>query len=55
MPLTYKIAENNYINSELAKPENSATNVPGKMNESIVKTQEERKEYLQSLANGSVN
>ena len=38
---------NNYINSELAKPENSATNVPGKMNESIVKTQEERKEYLQ--------
>lgn len=44
---------NNNINSELQKPENSSTNVPGKMNESIVKTQEERKKYLQSLANGA--
>lgn len=44
---------NNYINSELEKPENSETNVPGKINESITKTQEERKKYLQSLANGA--
>ena len=42
---------NNNINSELQKPDNSSTNVPEKMNESIVKTQEERKKYLQSLAN----
>ena len=44
---------NNYINKELEKEENSVTNVPGKMNQSIVKTQEERKEYLESLANGA--
>ncbi len=43
---------NNTVNKELEKEENSETNVPGKMNESIVKTQEERKKYLQSLANG---
>lgn len=41
---------NNYINSEL---ENSSSDVSGKVNESIVKTQEERKRYLQSLANGA--
>lgn len=46
---------NNNINKELEKDENSATNVPSKMNESIVKTQEERKKYLQSLANGATN
>ncbi len=46
---------NNNINNELQKEENSATNVPGKVNESIVKTQEERKKYLQSLANGATN
>lgn len=44
---------NNTINNELSKTENSETNVPNQMNESIVKTQEERKKYLQSLANGS--
>ena len=44
---------NESINSELQKPENSQSNVSGKMNESIVKTQEERKQYLQSLANGA--
>lgn len=44
---------NNYINKELEKEENSSTNVTNKMNESIVKSQEERKEYLQSLANGT--
>lgn len=43
---------NNNINNELSKQENSASNVPGKMNESIVKTKEERKKYLQSLAGG---
>jgi len=43
---------NENINKELQKEENSASNVPGKMNESIVKTQEERKQYLESLANG---
>lgn len=42
---------NNNINKDLEKDENSVTNVPNKMNESIVKTQEERKKYLQSLAN----
>lgn len=46
---------NNNINRELEKSENSSTNVPSKMNESIVKTQEERKKYLQSLANGDIN
>ena len=46
---------NNNINNELQKEENSATNVPGKVNESIVKTQEERKKYFQSLANGATN
>ena len=35
------------------KDENSATNVPSKMNESIVKTQEERKEYLESLSSST--
>lgn len=44
---------NNIINNELQKEGNSATNVPGKMNDSIVKTQEERREYLQSIANGT--
>lgn len=44
---------NNTINNELSKNENSETNVPNKMNESIVKSQEERKKYLQSLANGA--
>ena len=44
---------NNNINQELQKPENSSDNVSSKMNESIVKTQEERKKYLQSLANGA--
>lgn len=41
---------NNVINKELQKNQNSESNVPNKMNESIVKTQEERKKYLQSLA-----
>ena len=41
---------NNYINSEL---ENSSSDISGKVNESIVKTQEERKKYLQSLVNGA--
>jgi len=41
-----------YIHKEMEKDGNSADNVPGKMNESIVKTQEERKKYLQSIANG---
>jgi len=40
---------NNVINKELEKEQNAETNVPGKMNEGIVKTQEERKKYLQSL------
>lgn len=40
---------NETINQELSKDENSEANVPGKMNESIVKTQEERRKYLQSL------
>jgi hypothetical protein len=40
---------NNYINSELEKSE---SDISSKVNESIVKTQEERKKYLQSLANG---
>ncbi len=40
---------NNMINKELEKEENSEANVTEKMNESIVKTQEERKTYLQSL------
>ena len=44
---------NNIINSELQKDENSASNVPGKINESIVKTQEERKDYLESLSAGA--
>lgn len=44
---------NNNINNELQKQDNSETNVPSKMNESIVKTQEERKKYLQSLANSA--
>lgn len=44
---------NNNINQELQKTENSLDNVTSKMNESIVKTQEERKKYLQSLANGA--
>ena len=48
----FSTIRDNYLNSELAKPENSSSNVPGKINESIVKTQEERKDYLQSLANG---
>lgn len=43
---------NNNINKELEKSENSASNVPGKINESIVKSQEERRKYLQSLASG---
>ena len=43
---------NNTINSELSKDTNSETNVTTNMNESIVMTQEERKEYLQSIANG---
>ena len=43
---------NNTINKELEKQENSESNVTNKMNESIVKTQEERKKYLQSLTNG---
>lgn len=41
-----------YIHDEMEKDGNSADNVPGKINESVVKTQEERKKYLQSLANG---
>lgn len=41
---------NEQINSELGKSENSLSNVTGKINESIVKTQEERKKYLQSIA-----
>ena len=44
---------NNAINKELQKEENSESNVPGKMNESIVKTQEERKKYLESLTYGA--
>ncbi len=45
------IRENN-INTELAKPENSESNITEKMNQSIALTQEERRNYLQSLANG---
>ena len=41
-----------YIHKEMEKEGNSAENVPGKINESVVKTQEERKKYLQSIANG---
>ena len=41
---------NDYINKELQKEENSMENVTNKMNESITKTQEERQEYLESLA-----
>lgn len=41
-----------YIHGELKKDGNSAENVPGKINESVGKTQEERKKYLQSIANG---
>jgi len=41
-----------YIHKEMEKDGNSADNVPGKINESVVKTQEERKKYLQSIANG---
>lgn len=41
-----------YIHGEMEKDGNSADNVPGKINESVVKTQEERKKYLQSIANG---
>lgn len=44
---------NNTINQQLQKEENSESNVSNKINESIVKTQEERKQYLQSLSNGS--
>ena len=44
---------NNTINNELSKDQNSTDDVSSKMNESIVKTQEERKKYLQSLASGS--
>jgi len=44
---------NNTVNKELEKEENGETNVPDKMNESIVKSQEERKKYLESLVNGS--
>lgn len=40
---------NNSINQQLNKEENKIENVYDKMNESIVKTQEERKKYLQSL------
>lgn len=43
---------NNIINKELQKEENASTNVSGKVNESIVKTQEERQNYLESLAVG---
>ena len=41
---------NDYINKELQKEGNSQENVTDKMNESIIKTQEERKEYLESLS-----
>lgn len=40
---------NNYINPQLG---NSTEDISGKINESIVKTQEERKEYLESLTSG---
>lgn len=40
---------NNSINPQLNKEENKVENMYDKMNESIVKTQEERKKYLQSL------
>lgn len=46
---------NNSINKELQKDKNSESNIPSKMNESIVKTQEERKKYLQSLSQGIAN
>ena len=48
---TFISIRNEQINNELGKPENSLSNVTNKMNESIVKTQEERKDYLQSLGN----
>lgn len=43
---------NDYINSQLS---NSNSDVSSKVNESIVKTQDERKDYLESLANGTAN
>lgn len=47
----YNVAlRNEHINKELGKEENSQENVTNKMNESITKTQEERQEYLESLA-----
>lgn len=46
---------NDYINKELQKEGNSQENVIEKMNESITKTQEERKEYLESLSMGGSN
>lgn len=45
---------NTTINQQLQKDENSEKNVYDKMNQSIVKTQEDRKKYLQSLATGGV-
>ena len=39
-----------HLPQELQKEENSMENVTNKMNESITKTQEERQEYLESLA-----
>ena len=41
-----------YIHGEMQKEGNSESNVPDKINQSVVKTQEERKKYLQSIANG---
>ena len=40
---------NNVINKELQKEENSAANAIPQINESIVKTQEDRQKYLESL------
>ena len=41
---------NDYINKELEKEGNSQENIIDKMNESILKTQEERHKYLESLS-----
>lgn len=41
---------NDYINKELEKEGNSQENIIDKMNESILKTQEERQKYLESLS-----
>ena len=46
---------NEYINNELQKDGNSESNIPGKINESITKTQDQRKQYLEGLANDAAS